>query len=148
MYGAPVPPTIAILRPQSALPYPHPVRPGLLLLSALALATLIGCASDDTSVVDRFALRGRVTDIRDGSSVGGARVRFLSDALDPSEATTNDDGRYEMTVVVAEGIDFGTLRVDRSGYLPSPALSVYFDGTERRIDVELEPEPSEDDEEE
>ena len=106
------------------------------LIAALLLGSL-GCGSDPESV-DRYGLRGRVTDARDGRPVGGALVTFTSDALDVTEARSDEDGRYSMTALVAAGVEFGTLQAERDGFRASPRRSVYFDGTERTVDLQLE----------
>jgi hypothetical protein len=120
------------------MPYPHGVMRGLVLVCFVAFAAAAGCGGDGEGSVDRFGLRGRVSDARSGKAIEGATVIFVSDALDVTDARSGDGGRYSMTAVVAAGVEFGTIRAERDGYRPSPERSVYFDGTERTVDLELE----------
>lgn len=120
------------------MPYPHVVMRTLVLVFLFASTAAPGCGADGQGSVDRFGLRGRVTDARSDKAIEGATVTFVSDALDVTTARSGDGGRYSMTAVVAAGVEFGTIAAERDGYRPSPERSVYFDGTERTVDLELE----------
>ena len=110
------------------------LRPILLVLSCCAASCV---QTGDESTVDRFALEGRVVDDSTGDGLSGAKVTFVSDTLDKTEARSDGDGRYSMNAKLAEGVTFGTLRAEHPGYRTSIDQTVYFDGTAREVDLRL-----------
>ncbi len=106
------------------------------LLSAFALFQ--GCEEVSDALVDR-EVAGRVTDVRTGEPLAGARVVFTSDTLMSADATTGGDGRYE--IAVTTDTPFGQVRAERTGYQPAEA-TVFFDTVARRVDLMLRPAPT------
>jgi hypothetical protein len=112
------------------------------LVAGCCAWSAIGCGADDAPVVSRYRVSGRVADARSGKGVEGARVIFTSDTLDVTSTRTGDAGRYSLDAVAAAGVELGTLTVEHPDYrMPAPR-SIFFDGTERRVDVELQPRVS------
>ena len=103
----------------------------VLIFGALLLAA--GCGSDDSGT-STYELAGVVEDIASGDPVGGARVTFTSDTLYRAEASTDDEGYYEMSVVT--DVPFGQVRAEKDGFLMDEK-SVFFDSASRRIDLGL-----------
>ncbi len=85
-------------------------------------------------------IEGYVRDARDGSPLSAAAVTFRSDALDEASTETDEEGFYVLDVVTHH--PFGVVRAERAGYQPAQA-DVYFDAPVRRIDLEMQPLPSE-----
>jgi hypothetical protein len=108
---------------------------------AAALAStagLSGCAAEDSQAPEsELALEGSVRDDLTGKRLSGARVIFVSDTLDETEARSEGDGHFSMIVEVREGERFGTLHAERDGYQKSPAQTVYFDGTARTVELRM-----------
>jgi hypothetical protein len=103
----------------------------------VVLATLgssIGACED--SPTEFYEVTGVISDERSTEPIGGARVVFTSDTLYTAETTTDGDGVYRL--VVETDHPFGQIRAEAGGYLPGER-SVYFDGTDRRIDIALRP---------
>jgi hypothetical protein len=64
-------------------------------------------------------------------------VELTSDALDRAETSTDSDGRFTLDVSVSDGVLFGTVSVEHRDYEQAPAASVYFDGADNVIEIEL-----------
>ncbi|MGD8862667.1 MAG: carboxypeptidase-like regulatory domain-containing protein [Myxococcales bacterium] len=125
----------------SSLPNAAGALPWLVTVCC-ALSAALGCNTERAKVVSRYHLSGRVADAGSGHGVGGARVIFTSDTLDSISTRTGDAGRYELDAVAAAGVELGTLTVEHPGYRAPTPVSVYFDGTERSVDFELQPLPA------
>ena len=95
-----------------------------------------GCGEEENPNVDRFELSGYVRDTFDDNPIGGATVTFRSDTLRMADATTDDEGLYEM--VVETDVAFGQVRAEAAGFQGAEA-SVFFDSPRRRIDLRLRP---------
>ncbi len=118
------------------VPMKHALHVGALLWSCLAAA----CSSDtqpgDTS---NYAVDGTVVDDRNGHGIAGAKVTFISDALDEASGLSDGSGHYSLVAPVRDGVHFGTLRASAAGYQDSAVQSVYFDGSEHSIELRLRP---------
>jgi hypothetical protein len=90
----------------------------------------------DVSPTELYELSGVVSDERTGDPISGARVVFTSDTLYTAETTTNGDGVYRF--IVETDHPFGQVRAEAGGYVPNER-SVYFDGADRRLDIQLRP---------
>jgi hypothetical protein len=104
----------------------------------LALPAALGCAGDEAPT-DLYELSGFVRETPSGSPIDGATVLFVSDTLYSTETSTDEDGFYEM--VVETDTPFGQVRARRSGYIAAEQ-TVFFDSSERRIDLVLRVEPA------
>ena len=107
--------------------------------AALSLVFAGGC-QQEAAATSEFALGGTVIDERSRAGIGAAQVTFTSDTLDETQATTDGEGRFSMVVSVSQNVRFGTLRVEREGYLNLSETTVYFDGTERTVELVLRPQ--------
>ena len=106
----------------------------------LGLFLLCACAEDEAfGADDEFMIEGTVQDDFTGRGLSGAKVVFVSDALDRSETFSEGEGRFTLRVELADGVRFGTLEASRDGYAKSPKTSVYFDGTAPRHELRLRP---------
>jgi len=105
----------------------------------LGLWLVCACAQDDVGTPDEFMIEGAVRDDLSDRGVSGAKVVFVSDALDRSETISESDGRFSLRVELADGVRFGTLEASREGYANSPKSSVYFDGTAPRHELRIRP---------
>lgn len=108
----------------------------LILLASLALSA---CAQDESSAETERTIEGTVRDERSDRGISGARVEFTSDTLDRAETTSDSDGRFSLFVQVRDGVRFGTLEASHERYGDGTQQSVYFDGTELNIDLQLRP---------
>ncbi len=109
----------------------------LLVSVTAALFATAGCGSDPTT--EAYNVSGYVTELGSGAPIRNATVTFTSDTLRTAETTTNGSGFYEM--VVETDTPFGQLRAEADGYDPAEE-TVFFDGPERRVDLELKPGPA------
>ena len=128
-------PQPAHFRGNAAGCYPESVRPR----TWLWLVLICACAQDEGGVTDDQSIEGLVLDEFTERGVGGAKVKFVSDALDRAEATTDGDGRFVIDVELTTGVRFGTLEASRGGYVTSAKESVYFDGSALRMELTLRP---------
>jgi hypothetical protein len=99
------------------------------------------CGSSEGSSTQR-AITGQVRDAQSGRGIAQATVELTSDALDRAETATDDNGRFTLDVSVSDGVLFGTLSAQHRDYERAPASSVYFDGAENVIEIELQRKPS------
>ncbi len=97
------------------------------------------CAEGSGGAVDDRTIEGVVLDDYSERGVSGAKVTFVSDALDRAETTTQSDGSFELRVELTAGVLFGTLAASRDGYAGSGQESVYFDGSSPRMELRLRP---------
>jgi hypothetical protein len=65
------------------------------------------------------------------------KLVFVSDTLDTTDVRSDGNGHFAMTVEVREGVRFGTLHGELTGYQKSAAHTVYFDGTARTVDLRM-----------
>jgi hypothetical protein len=111
--------------------------------TAALLAVLGGC--DEGAPVEAFEVSGFVEELSPtggGAPIPGARVTFVSDTLLSAETTSDDDGRYRMTVQVevprlTDAPPFGQLRAEAEGFRAS-SETVLFDTRRRRVDLRLQ----------
>ena len=103
---------------------------------ALLFSLTLGSCHDET-VTNGYELAGYVREIGDGPGIRGVTVTFTSDTRYTSEARTNGDGYYEMSVET--DAPFGQVRAERDGYQASEE-TVYFDTTTRRVDLVMVPD--------
>jgi len=109
------------------------LRRGLLALSLLAFSA----CDDGGPPTQGFEVAGFVTDGETGRGIGGATVVFRSDTLYEESTTTEGNGRYELAV--DSDTPFGEIIASAEGY-STRQVTVFFDVSSRRIDVELPPE--------
>lgn len=109
------------------------------LAQAIAVLALMGSAASCTtnSSTSTYSINGYVTDVLTNAPLSGASVTFTSDTLFTADATTDEDGLYEMTVTTDS--PFGQVRAELGGYQAVDA-TVLFDTSERRIDLKMRPE--------
>lgn len=109
------------------------------LAAALALFALLGGAISCTgnSSTSTYSISGYISDVLSGAPLSGATVTFTSDTLYTANATSDDDGLFEMTVTT--DAPFGQVRAELGGY-QAVETTVFFDTTERRIDLTMRPE--------
>jgi len=100
------------------------------------------CGSSEGSSSPR-AISGQVRDARSGHGIANALVELTSDALDRAETSSDSDGRFTLDVSVSDGVLFGTVSAQHRDYERAPASSVYFDGAQNVIEIELQRKPSE-----
>jgi 5-hydroxyisourate hydrolase-like protein (transthyretin family) len=106
-------------------------------LVVLWLPLFWGCGDSSESGTSRRAITGHVRDAQSGNGIAEALVELTSDALDRAETSTDSDGRFTLDVSVSEGVLFGTVSVEHRDYERAPAASVYFDGADNVIEIEL-----------
>jgi hypothetical protein len=106
-----------------------------LMVSCLPL--FWGCGDSSESSTSQRAISGRVLDAQSGNGIAEAVVELTSDALDRAETSTDSDGRFTLDVSVSAGVLFGTVSVEHRDYEQAPAASVYFDGADNVIEIEL-----------
>lgn len=111
------------------------MKQGLLL----AVIALCACGGDDADAFSDHDIEGVVMDEFTDKGIAGAKVTFVSDTLEKSEALSEKDGRFVLHVEVPSGVRFGTIAASRSGYADSAQQSVYFDGTALRAELRLRP---------
>jgi hypothetical protein len=111
----------------------------LCLLALLAPPAITGCAAADEQAFDDRTIEGSVVDEFDAQAIAGAKVSFVSDALDRAEATSDGAGRFSIAVELSQGVRFGTLVASHSDYVAGSQRSVYFDGTALRVELSLRP---------
>lgn len=110
------------------------------MLGWFALSSFLSCASDDEAeAFGEHDIEGTVLDEFTNRGISGAKVTFVSDALDRAETTSESEGRFVLRVEVAEGVKFGTIGATKAGYVDSPKISVYFDGSALRTELKLRP---------
>ena len=106
--------------------------------TAALVVSLGGCAQDaGIGPTSEFELVGTVVDDRSGEGIEFAEINFSSDALDEAQTTTDADGHFEFQVRVREGVEFGVVSAQHDGYEPSPAHTIYFDGSTHVIALRL-----------
>lgn len=98
-----------------------------------------GCAQDELGATEDRTIEGVVLDDFTEQGVGGAKLQFVSDALDRAETISEGGGRFLLRVELTEGVRFGTLEASRDGYSRGPKISVYFDGSVLRTQLRLRP---------
>jgi len=103
------------------------------------LIAVCACEEDGGGAVDDRTIEGQVLDDYTERGVSGAKVTFVSDALDRAETTTQSDGSFELRVELTTGVLFGTLEASRDGYAASGKESVYFDGSAPRMELRVRP---------
>lgn len=102
-------------------------------MRALAFVILLcGCA--DSAPTEFFELAGYVLDIDTDAPIEGARVTFRSDTRYTASGTSDDDGRYAISVET--DTPFGQVRAEKDGYSPGEE-TVFFDSPERRVDLRM-----------
>lgn len=105
----------------------------------LGFCALCACGGDDDEAFDDHEIQGTVVDEFTSRGLTGAKVSFVSDALDSANAVSEKDGKFTLRVEVSDGVRFGTLEASRDGYADSPKVSVYFDGSALRAELRLRP---------
>ncbi len=101
-------------------------------------ALLCACGSKtEQAQLSEYTVSGVVTDDLTGAAIDGAQVIFEADTLEQTDAHSDGKGHYSMLVQVTEGERFGTLHASAHGYQDSTPQTVYFDGTERVVDLRL-----------
>ena len=103
----------------------------------LSLPLFWGCGESSGSSTTQRAISGQVRDAQSGDGIAEALVELTSDALDRAETATDSDGRFTLDVSVSEGVLFGTVSVEHRDYERAPAATVYFDGLDNVIEIEL-----------
>jgi hypothetical protein len=113
------------------------------LRSLLAwLPLLWGCGDSGEAAASQRTISGEVRDAQSGRGIAGAVVGFSSDTLETAETSTDDDGHFELEVDVTAGVMFGHVSATHRDYETAAAVSVYFDGAENVLDIELRHKPS------
>lgn len=97
------------------------------------------CAQDEVGATDDRTIEGVVLDEFTEQGIQGAKIEFMSDALDRAETISEGGGRFLLRAELTEGVRFGTLEASRDGYSRSPKISVYFDGSQLRTELRLRP---------
>jgi hypothetical protein len=101
-----------------------------------------GCGDSGAATASQRTISGEVRDAQSGHGIGGAVVEFSSDTLETAETSTDGDGHFSLEVEVGEGVLFGHVSARHRDYESAAAVSVYFDGTENVLDIELQRKPS------
>jgi len=101
--------------------------------------TVSACAEDESATETERTIEGNVRDERSDRGISGAAVEFVSDTLDRAQTRSDSDGQFTLFVQVRDGVRFGTLEASHERYEDSASRSVYFDGTELNIDLQLRP---------
>ena len=96
-----------------------------------------GCGDSGAAVASQRTISGEVRDAQSKRGIGGALVEFSSDTLEAAETSTDDDGHFELDVEVSEGVMFGHVSATHRDYEKAAAVSVYFDGAENVLEIEL-----------
>ncbi len=112
--------------------------PLLALVAATSSPASTGCGGNPTT--DAYDVSGYVTELGSGVPIRNATVTFTSDTLRRAETSTNRSGFYEM--VVETDSSFGQIHAEAAGYDPAEE-TVFFDGPQRRVDLELKAGTSE-----
>lgn len=107
-------------------------------LMVLWLPLFWGCGDSSESSTSRRAITGYVRDAQSENGIAEALVELSSDALDRAETTTDSDGRFTLDVSVSDGVLFGTVSATHPDFERAPAASVYFDGADNVIEIELQ----------
>jgi hypothetical protein len=113
-----------------------------LLLTLVCLPLSWGCGGDADSSTREQEISGAVRDAQSGRGIADAVVELTSDALDSAETVSDRDGRFTIRLDVSEGVLFGHVSARHRDYEQAAASSVYFDGTERVLSIELRRKPS------
>lgn len=85
----------------------------------------------------RHVVDGEVVDAQSGDGIANASIEFLSDTLDRAETVTDGDGRFTLDVDIDNGVEYGHVTARHPDYETAAAASVYFDGVERVVTIEL-----------
>lgn len=101
-----------------------------------------GCGDSGEPVASQRTISGVVRDAQSGRGIAGALVEFSSDTLETAQRSTDDDGHFELDVEVSEGVLFGHVSATHRDYEKAAAMSVYFDGEQNVLDIELRHKPS------
>lgn len=106
-------------------------------LLACALFASVGC--QESAGLSDYRVSGYVRDPLTGNALSGVRVTFTSDTLHSKSTTTSGDGSYDLRV--KSDTPLGQVKAEKSGY-ESAQATVFFDSSERRIDLAIRPLPS------
>lgn len=106
---------------------------GLFAFSSLVAA---GCNDGANPDLESFEISGVVTDAETGGAIRSATVTFTSDTLYTETTETDRDGHYAM--FVETDTPYGRVLAEKDGYEPA-SESVFFDSSERRVDIEMNP---------
>jgi hypothetical protein len=106
-------------------------------LMPVYLTLFWGCGDASEGSSSQRAISGEVRDAQSGVGIADALVELTSDALDRIETITDSDGRFSLDVSVRDGVSFGTVIARHRDYEQTAAASVYFDGAENVIEIEL-----------
>lgn len=96
-----------------------------------------GCGDPPEGTSSQREISGRVRDAQSELGVAQAVVEFTSDALDHGETTTDSEGRFTLDVSVSDGVSFGSVSAHHRDYEQTAAASIYFDGAQNVIELEL-----------
>lgn len=107
---------------------------GPLALTMLPLSW--GCATGDDTTTQQ-AISGEVVDAQSGRGIASASIEFVSDALDRAQTVSDGDGHFSLGVEVTLGVEYGHITAHHPDYAEAPAASVYFDGIEHVLTLEL-----------
>jgi hypothetical protein len=115
----------------------------LIRLVTLCMATLTWGCGDGDATSSRRSVTGQVVDAQSGRGIPAATVELVSDTLDKAEAVTDGDGRFSMNLDLRDGVDFASISARHPDYQSAASRSVYFDGTENVLEIELRRETTE-----
>lgn len=102
-----------------------------------------GCGGSAEATATQRTISGEVRDAQSGRGIAHATVELTSDVLDRAETTTDSEGRFALDLSVSDGVLFGSVSARHRDYEPAAAISVYFDGADNVIEIELRRRPSE-----
>jgi hypothetical protein len=101
-----------------------------------------GCVASSEGTATQRTLSGEVRDAQSGRGIAGAMVKLSSDALDRAETSTDDDGHFSLSLEVSDGVLFGHVSASHRDYERAAAASVYLDGADNVIEIELRHKPT------
>jgi hypothetical protein len=101
-----------------------------------------GCGDSGAATATQRTISGEVRDAQSGHGIAGALVDFSSDTLETAETSTDGDGRFKLEIEVTDGVMFGHVSASHRDYEAAAAVSVYFDGIENVLEIELRHKPS------
>ncbi len=119
----------------------HGTRRSWNLFGCALVCALVFASSCKTEVTERYRVSGYVRDLATNDGISNVTVTFTSDTLYTSDTRTAGNGAYELNV--ESDVRFGQIRAEREGFT-TDQRTVYFDSTDRRIDLglrEVTPEP-------
>lgn len=101
-----------------------------------------GCGDSGDATLSQRSISGAVRDAQSGRGIPQALVAFSSDTLDQAETSTDDDGHFALDVEVSADVRFGHVSARHRDFESAAAVSVFFDGAENVLEIELQRKPT------